>query len=225
MRKTRSLRTRLNRLAPSSTAVGQDGDRTAEFVIDPAVAKTLWEDIERLHQMACEKSAARDYDDTRRRLVILEEGLIISQRIAERARAVGCPAGYGLNECRKDEDRLIKLRTKRMSLPSRGGGTLCEAENAEEAQLTARIAAFNESPEGQARIRELAWGGRGSAAEQKDEIDRLRMLYPRPLIVLNHPLLPAAKAALAAAAKFAEEDDQRSKQRAAERKARGRVGD
>jgi hypothetical protein len=62
-----------------------------------------------------------------------------------------CPANYGSKEARKDKDRLHHFYCKRISLPSCGGGALSETEDAEEAQLTARVAAFEESPEGRAR--------------------------------------------------------------------------
>jgi hypothetical protein len=64
-----------------------------------------------------------------------------------------CPANYGSKEARKDKDRLHHFYCKRISPPSCGGGALSETEDAEEAQLTARVAAFEESPEGRARSR------------------------------------------------------------------------
>ena len=64
-----------------------------------------------------------------------------------------CPANYGSKEARKDKHRLHHFYCKRISLPSCGGGALSETEDAEEAQLTARVAAFEESPEGRARSR------------------------------------------------------------------------
>jgi hypothetical protein len=64
-----------------------------------------------------------------------------------------CPANYGSKEARKDKDRLHHFYCKRISLPSCGGRALSETEDAEEAQLTARVAAFEESPEGRARSR------------------------------------------------------------------------
>ena len=73
-----------------------------------------------------------------------------------------------------------------------------DAEDAEEAQLRARVAAFDESPEGCARrrIRGLEMqdfrGGR-SAAEQ-NELDSLRTLYPDLPLDPDDPLTEAFEA-------------------------------
>jgi hypothetical protein len=87
---------------------------------------------------------------------------------------------------------------KRISPPSCGGGALPDAEDVEEAQLRARVAAFDESPEGCARyrIRDLEMqdfrGGR-SAAEQ-NELDSLRTLYPDLPLDPDNPLTEAFEA-------------------------------
>jgi hypothetical protein len=111
-------------------------------------------------------------------------------RIVERAKAIGCPAGYGAEQARKDGHRLEALLSKRRSPRRRGGpprNSLSAAEYAEEARLTWCIEAFDQSPEGRARerIAELEsksfsaryGGGEVSAAEQT-ELDHLRTLYP-----------------------------------------------
>jgi len=87
----------------------------------------------------------------------MEEEAKLRTRIADRARAIACPAGYGPRQAQKDSNRLHQLYCKRISPSACGGGPLSEAEDLEEAQLTARVAAFDESPEGCARrrIREL----------------------------------------------------------------------
>jgi hypothetical protein len=151
-------------------------DGTGAFTIDNAVAKALRDDYHRLGELERKKcgdplSAAE-----------VEEESKLGERIADRARAIGCQAGYGLKQAQKDSNRLHQLYCKRISPPSCGGGALPDAEDAEEAQLRARVAAFEESPEGCARrrIRDLEMqnfrGGR-SAAEQ-NELDSLRTLYP-----------------------------------------------
>jgi hypothetical protein len=113
-------------------------------------------------------------------------------RVVERATAVGCPAGYGAEQARKDRHRLSALLSKRRSPRHKGGpprNSLSAAEYAEEARLTWCVVAFDQSPEGRARKRidELSWksflGGLRneelSAAEQT-ELDHLRTLYPDP---------------------------------------------
>jgi len=119
-----------------------------------------------------------------------EEESRLRAHIGDMARAIGCPAGYGLKQAQKDSNRLHQLYCKRISPPSCRGGALPDAEDTEEAQLRARVAAFDESSEGSARrrIRELEMqdfrGGR-SAAEQS-ELDRwimrgrIRAISARP---------------------------------------------
>jgi hypothetical protein len=113
-----------------------------------------------------------------------EEECMLRARIAERARAIGCPAAYGLKERRNDGARLVELLCKRRSPPSCGGGTLNEAEDAEEAQLIARAEAFNETPEGHARARIdlLRWNKFRElcSPDEQNELDRLVTLYPDP---------------------------------------------
>jgi hypothetical protein len=84
-----------------------------------------------------------------------------------------------------------------MSPPSCGGGTLSDAEDAKEAQLTARVTAFHESPEGRARARILQLTLKTfsfiSTAEQ-NELDSLRLLYPDVPLDPNHPMKDAIEA-------------------------------
>ena len=92
------------------------------------------------------------------------------------------PANYGPREARKDQDRLHHFYCKRISPPSCGGGALSESEDAEEAQLTARIAAFEKSPEGLARqrIRELDFASfsRRISDAETEELESLQKAYP-----------------------------------------------
>ena len=175
---------------PAGTATLIDG--TGAFTIDHAVAKALRDDYHRLGELERKKcgdplSAAE-----------VEEESKLRARIDDRARAIGCPAGYGLKQAQKDSNRLHQLYCKRISPPSCRGGALPDAEDAEEAQLRARVAPFDESPEGCARrrIRELEMqdfrGGR-SAAEQ-NELDRLRTLYPDLPLDPDDPLTEAFEA-------------------------------
>ena len=159
---------------PAGTAKLIDG--TGAFTIDNAVAKALRDDYHRLGELVRKKcgnplSAAE-----------LEEECKLRVSIGGRARAIGCPAGYGLKQAQQDNNRLHQLHCKRISPPSCGGGALPDAEDAEEAQLIARVAAFEESPEGCARrrIRDLILQDfrEGRSAAEQTELDSLRTLYP-----------------------------------------------
>jgi hypothetical protein len=140
---------------PPGTAKLIDG--SGAFTVAVAVAEALRDDYHRLGELVRKKcgdplSAAEAEEESR-----------IRARIKDRAGVIGCPAGYGLEQAQKDSSRLHELHCKRISPPSYGGGALSEAEDAEEAQLRARLAAFEESPEGCARrrIRELEMQGFG----------------------------------------------------------------
>src|SRR5258706_16042751 len=111
----------------------------------------------------------------------MEEESKLRARIGDRARTIGCPPGYGLKQAQKDSNRLHQLYCKRISPPSCRGGALPDAEDNEEAQLRARVAAFDESPKGCARrrIRELDmqdFRGWRSSPEQP-ELASLPTLY------------------------------------------------
>jgi hypothetical protein len=174
-------------------------DGTGAFTIDNAVAKALRDDYHRLGELLRKKcgdplSAAE-----------VEEESKLGECIADRARAIGCQAGYGLKQAQKDSNRLHQLYCKRISPPSCGGGALPDAEDAEEAQLRARVAAFDESPEGCARhrIRDLEMqdfrGGR--SADEQNELDSLRTLYPDLPLDPDNPLTEAFEAWRRVAAK------------------------
>ena len=71
---------------------------------------------------------------------------------------------------------------KRLTI-RRCGGTLTDAEDAEEAELTARVAAFRQTPEGRGRRRifelELPRHHReGLSPAEQVELETLRGLYP-----------------------------------------------
>src|SRR6202048_490220 len=180
---------------PAGTAKLIDGSSA----IGNAVAKALRDDYHRLGELVRKKcgdplSAAEVEEESRLRA-----------RIGDRARAIGCPAGYGLKQAQKDSNRLHQLYCKRISPPSCGGGALPDAEDTEEAQLRARVTAFYESPEGCARerIRHLEMqdfrGGR-SAGEQNG-LDSLRTLYPDLPLDPDNPLTEAFEAWRGVAAK------------------------
>jgi hypothetical protein len=182
---------------PAGTAKLIDG--TGAFTIDNAVAKALRDAYHRLGELVRKKDPLSAAE--------LKEESNLRVRIADRARAIGCAAGYGLKQAQQDNNRLHQLYCKRISPPSCGGGALPDGEDTEEAQLRARVAAFEESPEGCARrrIRDLEMqnfcGGR-SAAEQ-NELDNLRTLYPDLPLDPDDPLTEAFEAWRRVAAKNA----------------------
>ena len=112
-----------------------------------------------------------------------EEEFKLPARIAERARTIVLPVGYGASQALRDANRLVKLFYKRISPPC-GGGPLTEAEDAEDAQLTARVAAFGETSEGRALRRMRALEVQGICAvlsdAEQNELESLQKLYPGP---------------------------------------------
>jgi hypothetical protein len=175
---------------PPETAKLIDG--SGAFTVAVAVAKAVRDDHQRLGELVRKKcsdvlSAAE-----------MDEELRLRARMEDRAGAIGCPAGYGLSQALKDSNRLHQLYCKRISPPSYGGGALSDGEDAEEAQLRARLAAFEQSPEGCARrrIRDLEmqdFAGERSPAEQS-ELENLRTLYPDLPLDPDDPLAEAFEA-------------------------------
>jgi hypothetical protein len=168
-------------------------DGTSRFTIDPAVAKALREDQERLNGLVRKRFAPREYGGPLSAADVESEAELCAS-IADRAKAIGCPKGYGPMQVRTDRNRLHQIQNKRRSPLSCGGGKLTDAEDAEEAQLVARIAAFEESPEGRARsrIQDLELKGRTTAGQ--NELDSLRRLYPDLPDDPDDPLYDAIKA-------------------------------
>jgi hypothetical protein len=167
-------------------------DGTGAFTIDNAAAKALRDDDHRLGELLRKKC------DGPLSATEVEEESELRIRIADRARAIGCPAGYGARQARNDSNRLHQLYCKRMSPSSCGGGALSNTEDLEEAQLTARVAAFNESPEGCARRRirdlELQDFSGGRSAVEQDELDNLVTLYPDMSLDPDDPLTQSFEA-------------------------------
>ena len=131
-----------------------------------------------------------------------QERATLRARIDETVKTLRCPPGYGAIEARKDRHRLEDFFYKRLKI-RRCGGTLTDSEDAEEAQLTARVAAFDQTPEGRGRRRifELQWSNDLSPAEQM-ELEILRGLYPKlppdpddPLIKWSAQLQPGRTSA------------------------------
>jgi hypothetical protein len=155
------------------------------FAIEPELAKAVRDDQHRLGELLRKRcggplSAAE-----------INEEIELRARVADRASAISCPVGYGPKQALNDRNRLHKLHCKRLTPSSCGGGVLSEAEDAEEAQLEARVAAFEHSPEGRARSRIFELQQQRFAAfsvAERDELKDLMTRYPEP------PLDPDQKA-------------------------------
>ena len=159
------------------------------FTIDPVLARVLRDDYERSCELLRKRTTPSEYGGP---VSVAEEQeqAWLRARITKTAKAIGCPAGYGLKQAKKDNARLHRLYCQRISAPQCGGGALPEAEDAEEAQLRARVTAFYESPEGCARLRirvlELKkFSNTGRSAAEQNELDSLRALYPDPPPILT----------------------------------------
>ena len=163
-----------------------------EFVIEPEVARILRDDMERLSSFDRRPLSAAEQ----------EEKSELRARIAETARGISCPANYGRREAQQDRDRLETIFAKRRSGASGGAKTPSEAEIAAEAQLAARVTAFDEGPEPRARGRmlELAlakfrWGISDAETEELERLEKAYPPDPRP-----DPLIDAIQAYRRAAA-------------------------
>ena len=100
-------------------------------------------------------------------------------RYIDMAQRIECPPGYSYGNAREDSDRLHQLHCKRLS----PRGELTSAEDDEEAILTARVAAYWQSPKGRERKRleelELRrFSRRLLNDEEQKELDELRKKYP-----------------------------------------------
>ena len=104
------------------------------FNIDPTLVKSLRDDCDRVFSLGddLDTKKAKSADE---RADTTKERERISASIRERAKTITCPAGYGVVQSHEDKKRTIWLWTKR-----RGVG-LTDAEDAEEAQLKARVCA------------------------------------------------------------------------------------
>ena len=99
----------------------------------------------------------------------------------ERVKTITCPAGYGADQAGRDRGRLHALEDKRLS----PAGPLSDADDAEEAQLTARVAAYERTAR-ERRCRERVFElylkePDGLTAAEQSEYVRLHALYPGAL--------------------------------------------
>jgi hypothetical protein len=161
---TRQLRARLDRVERKRKSVAP----ATKFAVDPFLARVLLDDERRLEELDPYPSPES------------EEASKLRAGIFVLARIIGCPSGYTDDQADKDRDRLEELGGKRRS----PRGTLSVAEDAEEAQLRARLTAFDvrQQPDdrgwrGLSDLTFEAFRRRLTFSEQK-EVDCLRVIYP-----------------------------------------------
>ena len=171
------------RIASETTFDPGDG-----FVIEPALAKAIRDDKRRLTELFVKgngelyfKQGITSDPGSPLTAAEVQEEAEVRERIAERLKAIECPANYREPEALKDNWRLGELRHKPV---------LTAAEETEETQLTARVAAYEATPEAHARSRiselfMLGYRTRLSAAEA--ELKSLQSLYPRLPPHPDHP--------------------------------------
>jgi hypothetical protein len=107
------------------TQSGDPMDSTASL-LDAAVASTLRDDCYRLTELIQKAPLPVGREKTPSAAETEQESRLRTS-IAERARVIGCPEGYGSRQARCDNDRLHVLYCKRISPASCGGGTLTAA--------------------------------------------------------------------------------------------------
>jgi hypothetical protein len=133
------------------------------FDIDPEVARAVWENMDRSRLSASDPIEYPRVGDS-----------ALEPHIAERLAAAKCPDGYAAKEAREDRNRLVRL--------CEGRKALTEDENAEAADLAARLEVYARGPEGKDRLRlmELRYHEicRPFSAEEQSEIARLKAIHP-----------------------------------------------
>jgi hypothetical protein len=192
-------------------------DDVCNFTIEPSLAKAIRDDYERQIKLF-RKEVGPSENGGPPSASELEEKLMLEARIADRASKISCPPGYGVKEYVADSGRIRDLSYKR-SWPS-SCGTLNEADDAEEAQLRARIVVYEGSPEGRGRQRifglSLKSFAPGLSAAEQNEYDSLKLLYPDPPPDPNDPLKDA-RAACKAVVEKCKEEERKSQQDRLER--------
>jgi hypothetical protein len=139
---TRRLLARLDRLEKMPKPV------PGAFRIDPALAKALRDDQRRFDELwQARKNQNFLLNETPgnggHQIAPSEEEAMLRDRIDRMLDTVVCPPSYGARQAKKDKFLIHSpLRESRSA-----------AEDAEQAQLTARVLAFSRTPEGRARGR------------------------------------------------------------------------
>jgi hypothetical protein len=165
---TRGLRARLKRVKKMPKPVSVRSD----FRIDPAVAKALLDDQRRLDELRRNRLQADPP------LGESEEEAMLRARIDARADTIVCPPSYRAWQAREDSGLL--------------GDPEVIANDAKCAQVAARIAAFDRTPEGRVRKRimeleDKRWESLDPSSpdtflklkpHDQSELDDLKTLYP-----------------------------------------------
>jgi hypothetical protein len=168
-------------VAPDALELGTPADRMKEgFTIDIGEAKALRNIGHRLTVLMQKRYEPSKNGGPLTAAEIAEESELRAL-ISKKSSALACPPGYGAQDAMEDSNRLHQLDCKRLSPPSCGGGELKGADDEEEAFLTARVAAFQHSPEGRdrQRITELEVYRQYRDNNEQAELDRLRAVYPK----------------------------------------------
>jgi hypothetical protein len=166
----KQLRARLDRLERSIKLDDPKVEQKKlpfEFPIDPALAKEILDEQRFLHAVR----SSRGFRSISRGDPETPEESLAGARIVELARTISCPTHYGFKQFWSDHKRVNELFVEKEAI-----------SDAEEAQVTARMEAFKQSPEGRARIRldELENGPGLITPAALEEMERLLKLYPEP---------------------------------------------
>jgi len=216
---TRSLLKRLDRLMRAKSASKLETAQAPDFTVDPVLAKGYRDDYERQLLLLRKGWMPREYGGPAT-AAEEEEIIMLRARISEREKALVCPPGYGEMDFRADRTRLRYFDRKRMSPLGCGGGPLTDAEDAEEAQVKARVTAYPNGPDARARIRISVLRGKKeherNTAEQT-ELDGLVLLHPD---VPRDPEVARWDGFLAALVEAAKESKERHRRWVEERKER-----
>jgi hypothetical protein len=149
------------------------------FRVDPALAKALRNDQRRFDELWKARYDQNNLNETSGNgghgIAPSEEEAQLRVRIDRMLDTIVCPPSYGASQAKKDEYILNSPFKNPRSA----------AEDAEHAQLTARVLAFSRTPEGRGRdriaeldLKGLPILGNRLGAEEQNELDHLRTLYP-----------------------------------------------
>jgi hypothetical protein len=170
---TRRLLARLDRLEKMPKPV------PGAFRVDPALAKALRNDQRRFDELWKARYDQNNLNETPgnggQQIAPSEEEAMLRARIDRMLDTIVCPPSYGAWQAKKDRYiRDFHYKDPRSA-----------AEDAEHAQLTARVLAFSRTPEGRGRdriaeldLKGLPILGNRLGAEEQNELDHLRTLYP-----------------------------------------------
>jgi hypothetical protein len=215
----RSSFARLERLeqARGSAAEQRKPGSRVNFDIDPDLARSIRDDHYRAFKLRWTAADEQEREQLR-------------ERNAERVRTITVPEGYTREQQNEDSYRLHTLWTRRITPPGDGAIPLSAAEDAEEAQLRARMVAVEEAERSaERRIRELEEkvDGAGCNSAEEEELNRLRTAFPmfRRVDITQDPCYSAILAYDRVLAEYKAEDERRLAERARLRAERNNKND